>query len=78
MTLIVGPKSGYDNKRVVKGRFIYQNLEYILPITDPEIERSYLAMSNGEYELSSPIICVSLGDPFEGYYYKLIATIFTQ
>ena len=32
-------------------------------------------MDNGEYELGESYLTVSLGEPFDGYCYKLIAAV---
>lgn len=62
-------------KRVVRARFQYAGCGYILRVTDPEYERAYLAESNGNYELGESFLTVSLGEPYDGYAYKLVATI---
>ncbi|MGV9776607.1 dual OB domain-containing protein [Streptosporangium sp. NPDC003464] len=64
-----------DPKRVVRARFRHAGFEYILRVTDPEYERAYLAKSDGFYRLGESFITVSLGEPFDGYAYKLVAAI---
>lgn len=64
-----------DTKRRVQGRFTYAGSQYRLWITDPKIERQYLAMDNGEYELGPCYLTISLGEPYGGWAYKLIATV---
>lgn len=63
-------------KRKVRGRFSLNNVQYILAITDPGIEREYLAKNDGEYQFGAALLCISLGEPFNGFAYKLIAAIF--
>ena len=64
-----------DSKRSVRGRFYYKKTYYMMDVTDPAIERYYLAKSDGDYVIMNPALCISLGDPWEGYCYKLIASV---
>ncbi|MCX7045806.1 MAG: hypothetical protein NTX50_10040 [Candidatus Sumerlaeota bacterium] len=57
------------------GKFDYHGQKYRLSITDPVIERIYFAKSEGQYEITRAVLCVSLGDLFKGHYYKLIAGV---
>lgn len=52
-------------KRKVRANFRYQGYQYILAVTDPDIERMYLARKNGEYSIDEAYLCVSLGDVYE-------------
>ena len=70
------PKEAFgDPTRVVRAKFRYAGSEYALRVTDPVYERIYLAERNGIYKLSEAFLTVSLGEPFEGYVYKLVAAI---
>jgi hypothetical protein len=70
------PGTDYGNRRrSVQGRFRYGGMDYWLRVTDPIFERKYLQMSNGEYPIGECFITVSLGEPFYGHSYKLIAAI---
>jgi hypothetical protein len=75
LTLIVGAKSRDYPKRIVRGEFTHGGRPYCLAVTDPQIEATYLAQLDGRYDIREPVIAVSLGDPFQGYFYKLIATV---
>ena len=75
LLVIVGPKSAEYPKRIVRGEFTYRDISYRMAITDPVIERKYLDANDGQYTIRNPAICVSLGDPFQGYFYKLIAAV---
>ena len=67
-----------EPKRRVQGRFTYNGTRYKLWITDPTIEKAYLAKSNGEYSMSKCHLTVSLGEPHnDGFVYKLIAAVIT-
>lgn len=77
MDLVVhqpGIKFG-DEKRRVQGRFTYNREEYWLRVTDPVYERLYLQKPDGRYPISESCLTVSLGEPYEGHCYKLIAGI---
>ncbi|HPO17440.1 MAG TPA: hypothetical protein PLI09_28665, partial [Candidatus Hydrogenedentes bacterium] len=77
LRLLVGRKAPNfpDSKRAVLGEFQYQSITYRMDITDPVIERSYLSREDGPYEIQNPVLCVSLGEFYQGYFYKLIAAI---
>jgi Dual OB-containing domain len=64
-----------NGKRKVRGRFSAGGNQYKLAVTDPVIERKYLAGENGAYRIGPAILCISLGEPFDGYAYKLIAGV---
>jgi hypothetical protein len=77
LMLFVGCKSPeVKSKRTVQGMFGYRGATYRMDVTDPVIEREYLSQGDGLYDIYDPALCISLGDPFEGHYYKLIAAIF--
>jgi len=77
LRLLVGRKAPEypDSKRGVRGEFIYQGSVYRMDVTDPFIEREYLRQADGRYEITNPVLCISLGDPYQGYFYKLIAAV---
>lgn len=69
-----------DNSRglpKVTARFFYRTIKYWLTVTDPDIEKQYLLRGTGEYPITeSPVyLTVSIGEPFEGFCYKLVAGI---
>lgn len=64
-------------KRKVRVRFQYNGVEHLLSITDPIVEATYLAQGDGSYNISGiSYMTVSLGEPWDGFYYKLCAAIF--
>ena len=65
----------YYSKRRVQGKFRYNGTEYHLWVTDPLYERRYLKKPDGEYDISDCYLTISLGEPYEGYVYKLIAAV---
>lgn len=64
-----------DFKRRIKGRFLYFGEDYRLWVTDPLYEQTYLNQPNDKYQLDECYLTVSLGEPYQGYAYKLIAAI---
>ena len=70
------PGEAFGNKkRRVQGRFSYGKVGYRLWVTDPLFERRYLAKPDGTYRIGNCFLTVSLGEPFDGAVYKLIASI---
>lgn len=76
LRLLVGRKAQYpDSKRAVCGEFVYREKTYRMDVTDPVVERDFLARDDGQYDISNPVLCVSLGDLYQGFFYKLIAAV---
>ena len=70
------PGADFGNyKRSVQGRFQYDGTDYWLRVTDPDYERRYLQRPDGIYPIGERFITVSLGEPYLGYAYKLIAAV---
>ena len=73
------PGEAFGNtKRRVQGHFSYAGGSYRLWVTDPMYERRYLAKQDGEYLIGESWLTVSLGEPYKGACYKLIATVFSR
>jgi hypothetical protein len=68
-------QAGSGAKRRVRGAFTCSGLRYRLMVTDPVVESRYLAMEDGKHPVGEALICVSLGESFNGYAYKLIASV---
>ena len=64
-----------DFKRRIRGQFRHAGVDYRLWVTDPACEHTYLNRPNGTYQLGECFLTVSLGEPYQGYAYKLIAAI---
>jgi hypothetical protein len=65
-------------KRKVRGRFTIDGAQYRLAVTDPVVESKYLGGPDGEFQIGHAILCISLGEPYGGYAYKLIASVFLR
>lgn len=73
---VFSPGAAFGNpKRRVQAKFKLGGDDYWLWVTDPVYERRYLAQDNGEYVLGRCYLTVSLGEPYGGYVYKLVAAI---
>ncbi|MFI8881011.1 MULTISPECIES: dual OB domain-containing protein [unclassified Streptomyces] len=64
-----------DTDRALSARFSYAEHDHILRVTDPEYELEYLSKREGFYKLGESFLTVSLGEPFQGHVYKLVAAI---
>lgn len=71
-------------KRKKDGIFTYNNIKYIIPITDPVIEKWLEELDDGTYlykqyssnkMITQVILCLSIGQDFNGYIYKFIAAV---
>lgn len=62
-------------KRKVYVDFFLGTEEYSLPMTDPHVEKAYLARDNGVYVVEDAYVTVSLSEPFAGHCYKLAASL---
>jgi hypothetical protein len=51
--------------------FLYNRIEYDLPVTDPNFRRYSNEKANRH-----GFLCISLGENFQGFHYKIVATIF--
>jgi ATP-dependent DNA helicase RecQ len=69
----------YGRKKI-NARFTYRGTPYLLSLTDMMIEREYLMKPQDEYPLDNKNIhiTVSLGEPFNGFCYKLVAAVMLQ
>lgn len=73
---VFAPGEAFGNaKRRVQARFDHAGIDYALWVTDPGYERAYLSKLDGSYELGACFLAVSLGEPYEGSCYKLVAAI---
>lgn len=77
-TMIVRQNAkGFKQIRI---RFGYRGTDHSLPVTDPEVERRYLEKDYGEHpvEGGAVFLTLSISEPFEGFCYKLAASVILQ
>lgn len=78
---VFAPQEAFGNpKRRVQAHFAHRGVLYRLWVTDPVIERTYLALVDGYYTLGECCLTISLGEPFQKkdgswHRYKLVAAI---
>jgi hypothetical protein len=65
----------FFGKRDMRGFFSYGGHKYKLSITDLHFELRFVDKPHGDYEIESTLLTVSLGENYEGSFYKLIAGI---
>lgn len=64
-----------DPRPRVRATFTYRGQQYRIRVTDPIIEKMCTKAQGGECSVSDAYMCVSLGEPYQGYRYKLAASI---
>jgi hypothetical protein len=70
------PSETFGNpKRKVQARFRFAGNGYALSVTDPIIERAYLAQEDGKHDLGESYLTISLGEAFNDCCYKLVAAV---
>ena len=73
---VFAPGEAFGNsKRRVQAIFRFSGNDYALWVTDPDIERYYLAQENGSYGLDECYLTISLGEPFKDHCHKLVAAV---
>ncbi|WP_407941074.1 dual OB domain-containing protein [Methylotetracoccus oryzae] len=77
LTLDAGPKAPQfgNQKFVVRASFDYAGSCYTLDVTDPIWESECCRRGQGRFSLGPVLACISLGTLWEGYAYKLVASI---
>lgn len=78
---VYSPGLAFNNpKRRVQGCFHFKGGEYRLWITDPIVERNYLANEDGNYHLGACFLTISIGEPdtHKNACYKLIAAVIME
>jgi hypothetical protein len=77
LRLVVASEGGIFGppRRRVRARFTLCGHSYCLTVTEPSTESELLAGNNGEYPMPDALLCISLGEVFHGYAYKLAAAV---
>ena len=66
------------NRRHFRAKFDLCGYSYCIVITDPHIGRHIRWSADSQTNVGDAIICVSLGEEFKGFAYKLAATVITR
>jgi len=77
---VINPKLVVEQKRYrqqLRILFKHEGISFNLAVTDRQAEREYLNRQGTEHLLPRAYICVSLGEPYYGYCYRLAACIIT-
>ena len=73
---VFAPGEAFGNsKRRVQASFHFSGNNYALWVTDPDIERHYLAHEDGYHDLAECYLTISLGEPFNEHCHKLVAAV---
>jgi hypothetical protein len=64
-------------KRKVRANFIHNGQNYCFSVTDRPVEERYLKGPDGLFPVGDAVLCISLSEPFNGYTYKLVASVIT-
>lgn len=75
---IYAPNARDEFSRRVQATFRHRGVEYRLRVTDPVIEDQYLLGDDGTHDIGRCFATVSLGEPFMGYCYKLVAAVIRE
>lgn len=75
--------SSGDGKRKIRAKVSLSGATYDLSVTDPQWRQALAERPDGEHPWGSlpteaskvPLLTISLGEPFEGYCYKLVAAV---
>jgi len=63
-------------RRRIRASFSYRSTRYNISVTDPIVEKAFLAKPDGVYPVEAAFLCISLGETHsDGYAYKLVAAI---
>lgn len=75
LSLIV--EEGSDLLKQVRADFGYRGVPYRLMVTDPEVEKRVIVRPPGAYPVTGAevFLTVSLGEPYQGFCYKLVAAL---
>jgi hypothetical protein len=79
-SLVVQREDGYEgrpSRKRVRGRFDYHGRSYILSVTDPWVEDDYLTRNEGTYQIENAVLCISLAGVWNGYAFRLVASVIT-
>jgi len=80
LELVVRVEEGFQGRpgrRRVRARFDLEGKQYLLSVTDPEPEERFLLQGIGTYKLENVALCISLAGVWNGYAFRLVASVIT-
>jgi hypothetical protein len=81
LELSVCVEDGYEgrqSRRRLRAKFSYQDVHYLLSVTDPKIEDEYLIRQTGDYTIGRALLCISLSELWNGFVFRVVASIITS
>ena len=72
---VFAPDVTHRERPRVQADFCHRGIRYALWVTDPRVEKYFETLSAVTYKVGECCLCVSLGEPFDGYRYKLVAAV---
>lgn len=73
---VFAPSADFGNsKRRVLATFTHSGTEYRVYVTDPIVEREYLARGGEFHEIGAAYLTVSLAELHDGFCYKVVAAV---
>ena len=79
LRILVRRESGFSgpDRRRIRAQFTLAGKNYLLQVTDPVVEETYLTKKDGTYPIEKAILCISLSEVWNKFAFKLVATILT-
>lgn len=76
MELLV--RTGFNGVgKEVRACFSHFGMEYNLKVTDPVVCEAMKSRPPGRYPVGIVLLCISVSEPFQGFVYRLVATVIT-
>ncbi|MFI8773120.1 dual OB domain-containing protein [Gordonia sp. NPDC062954] len=76
---VFAPGEDYGNENLrVQAIFSWCGHDYRVFVTDPIVERDYLAHGRGFHDIGAAFLTVSLGEPYNDYCYRLVAAVIAE
>lgn len=76
MELLV--QTGFNGGQEIRACFTHRGAEYNLKVTDPVVCEQMRSAKPGKYPEGIALLCISVSEPFQGYVYRLVATVITS
>ncbi len=68
--------SVFEGRKRLRAHFALGGVKYRLIVTDPIVENDFFQLGVGRFPMGvESVLCVSLSEPFEGFRYKLVASV---